>query len=115
MCDGFLYACLLFFSTYGIFSLAFFLRDFFLEKKYLQGKCIYTLLPVGEEDVYPEEMVRTLLFKNYKNDVGICGCKIIAVTDGEDDCNFKRIKKIFEGETEVLVCKREEVLNYLEG
>ena len=104
MCDGFFYGCMLFFSAYGIFSLVFFLRAFFLEKKYLRGKCIYTLIRVSEEDLYAEEMVRALLFCNYKNDTGICEHKIIAVTNDETACNARRIRKFFEKDSEVFVC-----------
>lgn len=107
MCDGLFYGCMLFFSAYGIFSLIFFLRSFFLEKKYLRGKCIYTLICLNEQDLYAEEMVRALLFENYKNDTGICEHKIIAVTEGECGCVPQRIRKIFGGESEVLVSSGE--------
>lgn len=107
MREAFFYGVMLFCSAYGIFSLVFFLRDFFGEKKYLRGKCVYTLLLLGEEDCYPEEMVRALLFQNYKNDTGICERKIIVVTEDENSCNYRRIKRIFKGEREVFLCNRE--------
>ena len=114
MKEAFLYGCILFFSAYGIFSLAFFLRDFFGERKYLQGKCIYTLISLGEEDLFLEETVRALMFQNYKNDTGICERKIIVLTEGENSCNMRRLQKLFEGESEVLVCGREALADYLE-
>ena len=104
MCDGLFYGCMLFFSAYGIFSLIFFLRSFFLEKKYLRGKCVYTLVCLSEEDLYAEEIVRALLFENYKNDTGICEHKIIAVPECETGCVAQRIRKIFSSESEVWVC-----------
>ena len=111
MREAFFYGCMLFFSAYGIFSFVFFLRDFLGEKKYLRGKCIYTLLLVEEEDLYPEEMVKTLIFKNYKNDTGICEHKILVIPKETSGCNAKRIRKIFEKETEVMVCDKEDVPN----
>ena len=113
MCDGLFYGCMLFFSAYGIFSLIFFLRSFFLERKYLRGKCICTLLCVEEEDLYAEEMVRSLLFENYKNDTGICERKIIAVTRDKEGCVARRIAKFFGGESDVLVCGEEEVVKQM--
>ena len=115
MKEAFLYGCFLFFSAYGIFSLVFFLRDFFGEKKYLCGKCIYTLVSLGEDDLFPEATVRTLMFQNYKNDTGICERKIIVLTEGEKSCNQRRLQKLFEGESEVLVCTREELCEHLEN
>lgn len=106
MCDGLFYGCMLFFSAYGIFSLIFFLRSFFLEKKYLRGKCVYTMLCVEDDDLYAEEMVRALLFGNYKNDTGICEHKIIAVAGDKTGCAARRISQIFKGEPEVLVCEK---------
>ncbi len=114
MREAFFYGVMLFCSAYGIFSLVFFLRDFFGEKKYLRGKCVYTLVFLGEEDCYPEEMVRALLFQNYKNDTGICEKKIIVVADDENSCNYRRIARIFEDEREVLVCNRESLSSHLE-
>ncbi len=113
MKEAFLYGCILFFSAYGIFSLVFFLRDFFGERKYLCGKCIYTLILLGEEDLFPEETVRSLMFQNYKNDTGICERKIIVLTEGGNGCNMRRLKKLFEGESEVLVCGMEELPEHL--
>ena len=114
MREAFFYGVMLFCSAYGIFSLVFFLRDFFGEKKYLRGKCIYTLLVLDEEDCCPEEMVRALLFQNYKNDTGICERKIIVTTKDENSCNYRRIARIFEDNREVFVCNREYLSDYLE-
>ncbi len=113
MREAFFYGCMLFFSAYGIFSLVFFLRDFYAEKKYLRGKCIYTLLVLGEEELYPEEMVKALIFKDYKNDTGICEHKILVIPEEESGCNAKRIQRIFERETEVSVIGKEELLEHL--
>ena len=113
MKEAFFYGCMLFCSAYGIFSLMFFLRDFWLEKKYLRGKCIYTLLLVGEEDLYAEEMVRTLAYKNYKNDTGICDRKILVITEDHSGCNTRRIERIFEKETDVVIVGKQDLLEYL--
>ena len=113
MREAIFYGSMLFFSAYGIFSLVFFLRDFFAEKKYLRGKCVYTLLVVGEEELYPEEMIKALVFKNYKNDTGICEHKILVIPKEEMGCNAQRIRRIFERETDVLVVGREELLRQL--
>ena len=109
MKEAFFYGCVLFFSAYGIFSLTFFLRDFFGERKNLRGKCIYTLLPITEEELHSEEMVRTLIFQNYKNDTGICERKIIVLTEDKNSCNARRLRQLFEKESEVLVCGREQL------
>ena len=113
MQDAIFYGLMLFCSAYGLFSLVFFLRDFWGEKKYLRGKCIYTLVLVEEDDLYPEEMVRALVFKDYKNDTGICNRKIIVIPREETGCNAKRVRKIFERENNVLVVGKQELSNYL--
>ncbi len=114
MRETFFYGVMLFCSAYGIFSLIFFLRAFFGEKKYLRGKCVYTLLLLKDEDCCPEEMVRALLFQNYKNDTGICDRKIIVVTDDKSSCNARKITRFFEDEREVLVCNRDSLVSCLE-
>ena len=111
---AFFYGCMLFFSAYGIFSLVFFLRDFFNDKKYLRGKCVYTLVRMTEDEVYPEETVKALVFKDYKNDTGICERKIIVILEDESGCNARRIHKFFAKEPDVLVLGAEEAIRYLQ-
>ena len=100
-----LYACLTFFSVYGIFSFLFFLKDFFSEKKYLKGKCLYSLLFVGEDFCRAEEMIKALLFKLLKNDTGICDRKIVVVHEGSDPTHFESLKTAFQSEPGVIVLK----------
>ncbi len=115
MGELFFYGCLTFFSAYGIFSLLFFLKDFFLEKKHLKGKCLYSLLLVKNEACRAEDMVKTLLFKAFKNDTGLCDRKIIVVDTGSRDTTYETLYKLFEKESDVLVLRQEEFLKKLEN
>lgn len=113
MREAIFYGVMLFCSAYGLFSLIFFLRDFWGEKKYLRGKCIYTLITVEEQDLYAEEMIRALVFQNYKNDTGICDRKILVIPEEESGCNAKRIQRIFERETDVFILGKQELFQLL--
>lgn len=109
------YGCLTFFSAYGIFCFLFFLSDFFSEKKHLKGKCLYSLLFVKDEACRVEEMVKTLLFKDFKNDTGLCDRKIIVVDRGSLDATYNTLCHLFQKEPDVLVFKQEEFLKKLEN
>lgn len=108
------YAFLTFFSAYGIFSLIFFLSDFYAERKYLKGKCLYSVLFVKDDVCRAEEMVKALLFKVFKNDTGICDRKIIVVDEGSVDATYETLFHLFEKENDVLVLRRDEAVKKLE-
>ncbi|MBQ7792343.1 MAG: hypothetical protein IJ367_02480, partial [Clostridia bacterium] len=104
-----------FFSAYGIFSFLFFLSDFFSEKKHLKGKCLYSLVFVKDEACHVEDMVKALLFKDFKNDTGLCDRKIIVVDRGSRDATYDTLCHLFQNETDVLICKQEELVKKLEN
>lgn len=108
------YGCLTFFSAYGIFSLLFFLKDCYLERKYLRGKCLCSVLPVAEDVCRAENMVKALLFKTFKNDTGLCDRKLIVVNTDHCEATYQALCKLFEAEGDVLVVKPEEFVKKLE-
>lgn len=108
------YGLLTFFSAYGVFSFFYFLSDFLSEKKHLKNKCLYSVLFVKDEACKAEEMVKSLLFKVFKNDTGLCERKIIVVDQGSSDATYDTLSAIFEKERNVLVFRREELPQKLE-
>lgn len=114
MKDVLFYSLVTFFSVYGIFSFFFFIADFFLDNKYLKEKTIYTIFSVKNEVCRIENIVRSMLFKIYKNDIGMSDQKIIIVDLGSDDGTYQILKKLQKDEKLVLVYKREEIAEILE-
>lgn len=108
------YGCLTFFSAYGIVSFLFFWKDFLLEKKYLRGKCLYSLVFLKEDAYRAEGLAKALLFKVFKNDCGLCDRKVILVDQGSKDGTFSALFNLFLNERDVLVLKEEEISKKLE-
>ncbi|MBQ7950695.1 MAG: hypothetical protein IJ278_03135 [Clostridia bacterium] len=111
----FFYGLLTFFSAYGVFSFFYFLSDFLSEKKHLQNKCLYSVLFVKDEACRAEQMVKSLLFKVFKNDTGLCERKVIVVDQGSSDATYDTLSAIFEKERNVLVFHRDEFCEKLEN
>ncbi len=109
------YTCLIFFSAYGVFSLLFFLTDFFYEKQYLKGKTLCTLLYVKDDICAAENMVKSLLFKDFKNDTGLCDRKIFVVSDTECDATYRALCFAFCEEPQVAVVKPSQLLQKIEN
>ena len=107
MGELFFYGCLTFFSAYGIFCFFYFLSDFFSERKYLRGKCLYSLLFVKDEACRAEDMVKALLFKVFKNDTGLCERKVVVVDMGSSDSTYETLETIFQKEKNVVVIRGE--------
>ena len=103
-----LYVFMTFFSAYGIFSFLFFLKDFFMERKYLRGKCLYSVVFVKDEACHAELMADALLFKLLKNDTGLCERKIVIVDMGSSDCTYETLQAVFANEKSVIVLKEDE-------
>ncbi|MBO5409243.1 MAG: hypothetical protein J6A61_07610 [Clostridia bacterium] len=103
-----LYALVTFFSAYGIFSFLFFLKDFSMERKYLKGKCLYTLVFVKDEACNAELMTDALLFQLFKNDTGLCERKIVLVDTGSSDSTYETLETLFRNEKSVIVTKEDE-------
>lgn len=115
MGELFFYGLVTFFSAYGVFSFFFFLSDFISEKKYLKDKCLYSVLFVKDEACRIEQMVKTLIFKVFKNDTGLCDRKVIVVDQGSLDATYQTLSALFKDERNVLVFKREDFLEKLEN
>ena len=114
MSDLILYSVLTFFSIYGFISFFFFLIDFFLEIKYLKDKELYIMINVKNEACKIDSILKSLLFKLFKNDIGIASQKILAVDSGSDDGTFSLLKKIEKNENSVLVLKKAEMEKFLD-
>lgn len=110
-----LYAFMTFFSAYGVFSLMFFLIDFFREQTYLRGKTLYTMMVVKDEACKIENMVKALQFKVFKNDVGLCHHRILVVDRSSADGTFLLAEKLFAKENDVKIIKMEELSEKLEN
>ena len=113
MKDLILYSVITFFSIYGFISFWFFIIDFFFEIKYLKNKDFYIFINVKNEACKIESMVKGLLFKVFKNDIGIANQKIIILDSGSTDGTFDMLSLISETEKSVLVFKKEEMINFL--
>ena len=109
-----LYSVLTFFSIYGFLSCIFFFIDFFYEMKYLKNKDIYIFIKVKNEACKIEGMLRGLMFKVFKNDVGITNQKIIVLDSGSVDGTFSLLEKLSENENSILVFKKEEMASFIE-
>ena len=109
-----LYSVLTFFSIYGFLSFLFFIIDFIFEIRYLKNRSFYILLKVKDEVCKIESMVNGLLFKLWKNDIGIANQRIIIVDSGSNDDTLTLLDGISENESSILVFKKEEMLNFLE-
>lgn len=109
-----LYAFLTFFSAYGVFSLMFFLIDFIRERKYLRGKTLYTMVVVKNEACNVENIVKSLQFKVFKNDVGLCNHRIFVVDNASSDGTFYLAEKLFGKENDIKIIKMDKLSEKLE-
>jgi hypothetical protein len=109
------YALITFFSIYGIFAFILFITDFFFDNKYLKEKTIYTIFCVKNEICKIENIVKTIIFKAYKNDVGLLDQRIIIIDLGSNDGTYELLKKLEKSEKTILVYKIEEIPKLLEN
>ena len=109
MKDIVLYSILTFFSIYGFLAFLFFIIDFYFEIKYLKERDFYIFIKVKNEACKIEGILNSLLFKVFKNDIGIAGLKIIICDAGSDDGTYNILKSISEKEASVLITKKEEL------
>ena len=114
MSDLILYSVLTFFSVYGFISFSFFIVDFFYELKYLKDKELYIMMIVKNEACKIESVLKSLLFKVFKNDVGIASQKVILADCDSTDGTLNILKKIAENEKSLIVLKKGEIENFFD-
>ena len=71
-------------------------------------------MKVKDEICKIEGMVSSLLFKLFKNDIGIANQKIIILDSGSNDGTFDLLKSISQNENSVLVLKNEELSDFMQ-
>lgn len=108
------YSLITFFSVYGIFSFLFFIIDFYFDNRYLRDTTVYTGFTVNNQACKIENIVKAMLFKLYKNDVGISDQKLIIVDLDSDDGTYECLKRLSKSEKLILVYKREEIPKIME-
>ena len=109
------YALITFFSVYGIFSFIFFIADFYFDNKYLKDVTMYTGFAVKNEACKIESIVKAMLFKLYKNDVGISDQRLVVIDLDSDDGTYESLKRLSKSEKPVFVYRREEIPKILEN
>ena len=114
MRDLLFYSMLTFFSIYGFLSFAFFIADFIFESFFLKDRKIYMLVAVKNEVCKIENITRGLLFKIFKNDVGISEQRLIVLDLGSDDGTLDTLKKLSNNESGFSVYQKEELMKKLD-
>lgn len=88
------YSFISFLSVYGLVSVVLYIRNLFSDIKTMNGKTVFTVIAVKNEEEKVEGMINALLLKAMAGDSGISDSRVIAVDLGSTDKTADIVRKM---------------------